>query len=153
MYDETGCGIGCLFLFIVLFGLVGLTLSSQDESYELKQLTSAEIQTTVTEKENNAIIGQFFIGSTEKVEKEKEREKIISLQYVTQTKEGVQLRNFQREYDKDIFDKGVYFKESKDNKAKLTVQYTSILWGVIKRDMKITFYLPKDDLQKILSRI
>ena len=70
-----------------------------------------------------------------------------------QTKEGVQLRNFQREYDKDIFDKGVYFKESKDNKAKLTVQYTSILWGVIKRDMKITFYLPKDDLQKILSRI
>lgn len=151
MYDETGCGIGCLFLFIVLFGLVGLTLSSQDESYELKQLTSAEIQTTVTEKENNVIIGQFFIGSTEKVKKE--REKIISLQYVTQTKEGVQLRNFQREYDKDIFDKGVYFKESKDNKAKLTVQYTSILWGVIKRDMKITFYLPKDDLQKILSRI
>lgn len=151
MYDETGCGIGCLFLFIVLFCLVVLTLSSQDESYELKQLTSAEIQTTVTEKENNAIIGQFFIGSTEKVKKE--REKIVSLQYVIQTKEGVQLRNFQREYDKDIFDKGVYFKESKDNKAKLTVQYTSILWGVIKRDMKITFYLPKDDLQKILSRI
>ena len=45
MYDETGCGIGCLFLLIVLFGLVGLTLSSQDESYELKQLTSEEIQT------------------------------------------------------------------------------------------------------------
>ena len=151
MYDTDGGSIGCLFI-LLLFLFIGFnSFSERHDFYELKKISSADEQTVVIKKENNSLIGQFFIGTTEKTKKG--NTKIISLQYIIQTEDGVQLKDFQKEYDKDVFDDGVYFKESTGNKAKLTVDYSSLFLGIFKFNKKITFHLPKEDLEKILSRI
>lgn len=69
MYDTDGGSIGCLFI-LLLFLFIGFnSFSERHDSYELKKISSADEQTVVIKKENNSLIGQFFIGTTEKNEK------------------------------------------------------------------------------------
>ena len=99
----------------------------------------------ITNKENNSLIGQFFLGKTEK--SKKENEKVISLQYAIQSKDGIQLKDFKKEYKRDVFSDDVFFKESANAQAKLTVSYEGFSID------KIIFSLPKEDLEQILSRL
>ena len=77
-----------------------------------------------------------------KRKKEKKKEKVISLQYAIQSKDGIQLKDFKKEYKRDVF-----FKESANAQAKLTVTYVGFSID------KIIFALPKEDLEEILSKL
>ena len=79
--------------------------------------------------------------------KNKPEEKVISLQYAVQSKDGIQLKDFKKEYKRDVFSDDVFFKESANAQAKLTVTYVGFSID------KIIFALPKEDLEQILSRL
>ena len=72
----------------------------------------------------------------------KENEKVISLQYAIQSKDGIQLKDFKKEYKRDVFSDDVFFKESANAQAKLTVSYEGFSID------KIIFSLPKEDSRK-----
>lgn len=141
-----------LFLPWMLYGLyeaINNVLSYQPERtqkvYQLQKISSLYDKVEITNKENNSLIGQFFLGKTEKSKKEKE--KVISLQYAIQSKDGIQLKDFKKEYKRDVFSDDVFFKESANAQAKLTVSYVGYSID------KIIFTLPKEDLEQILSRL
>ena len=113
--------------------------------YQLQKINSLYDKVEITNKENNSLIGQFFLGKTEKSKKEKE--KVISLQYAIQTEDGIQLKDFKKEYKRDVFSDDIFFKESANSQAKLTVSYEGYSID------KIIFTLPKEDLEQILSRL
>lgn len=115
------------------------------EVYQLQKISSLDDKVEITNKENNSLIGQFFLGKTEKSKKEKE--KVISLQFAIQSKDGIQLKDFKKEYKRDVFSDDVFFKESANSQAKLTVSYVGFSID------KIIFTLPKEDLEQILSRL
>ena len=143
-----------IFLFLpwMLYGMckeINNLLSYQQEHtqevYQLQKISSLYDKVEITNKENNSLIGQFFLGKTEKSKKEKE--KVISLQYAVQSKDGIQLKDFKKEYKRDVFSDDVFFKESANAQAKLTVSYEGFSID------KIIFSLPKEDLEQILSRL
>lgn len=141
-----------LFLSWMLYGLyeaINNVLSYQPERtqkvYQLQKISSLYDKVEITNKENNSLIGQFFLGKTEK--SKKENEKVISLQYAIQSKDGIQLKDFKKEYKRDVFSDDVFFKESANAQAKLTVSYVGFSID------KIIFSLPKKDLEQILSRL
>jgi len=141
-----------LFLPWMLYGMykeINNVLSYQPEHtqevYQLQKISSLDDKVEITNKENNSLIGQFFLGKTEKSKKEKE--KVISLQYAVQSKDGIQLKDFKKEYKRDVFSDDVFFKESANAQAKLTVTYVGFSID------KIIFALPKEDLEQILSRL
>ena len=140
------------FLPWMLYGLyeaINNVLSYQPEHtqkvYQLQKISSLDDKVEITNKENNSLIGQFFLGKTEKSKKEKE--KVISLQFAIQSKDGIQLKDFKKEYKRDVFSDDVFFKESANAQAKLTVSYVGFSID------KIIFSLPKEDLEQILSRL
>ena len=143
-----------IFLFLpwMLYGLyeaINNVLSYQPERtqkvYQLQKISSLYDKVEITNKENNSLIGQFFLGKTEK--SKKENEKVISLQYAIQSKDGIQLKDFKKEYKRDVFSDDVFFKESANAQAKLTVTYVGFSID------KIIFALPKEDLEEILSKL
>lgn len=143
-----------LFLFLpwMLYGLyeaINNVLSYQPERtqkvYQLQKISSLYDKVEITNKENNSLIGQFFLGKTEK--SKKENEKVISLQYAIRSKDGIQLKDFKKEYKRDVFSDDVFFKESANAQAKLTVTYVGFSID------KIIFALPKEDLEEILSKL
>lgn len=141
-----------LFLPWMLYGMckaINNVLSYQPERtqkvYQLEKITSLYDKVEITNKENNSLIGQFFLGKTEK--SKKENEKVISLQYAIQTEDGIQLKDFKKEYKRDVFSDDIFFKESANAQAKLTVSYVGFSID------KIIFSLPKEDLEQILSRL
>ena len=141
-----------LFLPWMLYGLyeaINNVLSYQPERtqkvYQLQKISSLYDKVEITNKENNSLIGQFFLGKTEKSKKEKE--KVISLQDAIQSKDGIQLKDFKKEYKRDVFSDDVFFKESANAQAKLTVTYVGFSID------KIIFALPKEDLEEILSKL
>lgn len=136
----------------MLYGLyeaINNVLSYQPERtqkvYQLQKISSLYDKVEITNKENNSLIGQFFLGKTEKSKKEKE--KVISLQYAIQTEDGIQLKDFKKEYKRDVFSDDIFFKESANAQAKLTVSYVGFSID------KIIFSLPKEDLEQILSKL
>ena len=72
---------------------------------------------------------------------------MISLQYAIQTEDGIQLKDFKKEYKRDVFSDDIFFKESANAQAKLTVTYVGFSID------KIIFALPKEDLEEILSKL
>lgn len=132
-----------------LYEAINNVLSYQPERtqkvYQLQKISSLYDKVEITNKENNSLIGQFFLGKTEKSKKEKE--KVISLQYAIQSKDGIQLKDFKKEYKRDVFSDDVFFKESANAQAKLTVTYVGFSID------KIIFALPKEDLEEILSKL
>lgn len=141
-----------LFLPWILYDMykaINNVLSYQPERtqkvYQLEKISSLYDKVEITNKENNSLIGQFFLGKTEKSKKEKE--KVISLQYAIQSKDGIQLKDFKKEYKRDVFSDDVFFKESANAQAKLTVTYVGFSID------KIIFALPKEDLEEILSKL
>lgn len=143
-----------IFLFLpwILYDLyeaINNVLSYQPERtqkvYQLQKISSLYDKVEITNKENNSLIGQFFLGKTEK--SKKENEKVISLQYAIQSKDGIQLKDFKKEYKRDVFSDDVFFKESANAQAKLTVSYVGFSID------KIIFALPKEDLEEILSKL
>lgn len=143
-----------IFLFLPwmlydLYEAINDVLSYQPERtqkvYQLQKISSLYDKVEITNKENNSLIGQFFLGKTEK--SKKENEKVISLQYAIQSKDGIQLKDFKKEYKRDVFSDDVFFKESANAQAKLTVTYVGFSID------KIIFALPKEDLEQILSRL
>lgn len=136
----------------MLYGLyesINNVLSYQPERtqkvYQLEKISSLYDKVEITNKENNSLIGQFFLGKTEK--SKKENEKVISLQYAIQTEDGIQLKDFKKEYKRDVFSDDIFFKESANAQAKLTVTYVGFSID------KIIFALPKEDLEEILSKL
>lgn len=75
---------------------------------------------------------------------------MISLQYAIQTEDGIQLKDFKKEFNRNIFSDDVFFKEATANQAKITIDYEMFVFPTVD---KITFYLPKEDLEQILSRL
>lgn len=143
-----------IFLFLpwILYDMykaINNVLSYQPERtqkvYQLEKISSLYDKVEITNKENNSLIGQFFLGKTEK--SKKENEKVISLQYAIQSKDGIQLKDFKKEYKRDVFSDDVFFKESANAQAKLTVTYVGFSID------KIIFALPKEDLEEILSKL
>ena len=132
-----------------LYESINNVLSYQPERtqkvYQLEKISSLYDKVEITNKENNSLIGQFFLGKTEK--SKKENEKVISLQYAIQTEDGIQLKDFKKEYKRDVFSDDIFFKESANAQAKLTVTYVGFSID------KIIFALPKEDLEEILSKL
>lgn len=118
------------------------------EVYPLQKISSLYDKVEIKKKENNSLIGQFFLGRTEK--RKKEHEKVISLQYAIQTEDGIQLKDFKKEFNRNIFSDDVFFKEATANQAKITIDYEMFVFPTVD---KITFYLPKEDLEQILSML
>lgn len=121
------------------------------ESYTLVDLKSEKIQMTISNLEGNSLIGRFFIGTNERQEHSSKSD--LSFKYVVETNNGMQLKDFKKEFNTNIFDKKVYFKESKEGQAKLEV-YGSFTDSSKKPDYftKYVFTLPKEDIQEILAK-
>lgn len=155
---ENNLEVKLLLFLLFTISFMAFMLIKQDQSnnekskptiYQLEQISTETLNVTNKISEKNSIISQFFLGTIEKTQTG--QEKIINLKYVIKTKKGLQLKNFEKEFHKTIYDDNVYFKESKKGKAEIKIE--EIETNTTSPDYKITFYIPKENIQEILSKL
>lgn len=121
------------------------------KSYQLVNLKSTDKQILNVNSKENSLIGQFFIGSNSTQSTSSESK--LNVKYVIQTENGMQLKDFEKEFDTPISDDKVYFKELKTGNPRLEVY--GVFAGsskIPRRIVKYVFVLPKSDIKEIMEK-
>ena len=121
------------------------------KSYQLVNLKSTDEQIINVNNEENSLVGQFFIGSNSTQSTSSESK--LNVKYVIQTENGMQLKDFEKEFGTPITDDKVYFKELKTGNPRLEVYGLFVESSKIPRQIvKYVFILPKSDIKEIMKK-